>query len=148
MANEYFNERVLLQLPSDYTCERGIDDNGDAYFKIQKGKYINDDGETEYEFCCFVSLIEYDPLDSDNVVDGVIEFEKETENSRIVKLSETPKVYIKRLFKSFSIFGKLLYSFELSGQIRLSDCSVLNVSTRKAYTDDESIDELSKRYFA
>lgn len=143
MANEYFNERVLLQLPSDYTCERGIDDNGDAYFKIQKGKYINDDGETEYEFCCFVSLIEYDPLDSDNVVDGVIEFEKETENSRIVKLSETPKVYIKRLFKSFSIFGKLLYSFELSGQIRLSDCSVLNVSTRKAYTDDESIDELS-----
>ena len=143
MANENFNERVLFQLPSDYTCERGVDDNGDAYFKIQKGKYINDDGETEYEFCCFVSLLEYDPNDLDNAADGVIEFDKETENSRILELSDTPKVYMKSLCKTFSIFGKPIIIFELSGQIRLSDCSLLKLETRKAWSDDETINELS-----
>lgn len=143
MANENFNERVLFQLPSDYTCERGVDDNGDAYFKIQKGKYINDDGETEYEFCCFVSLLEYDPNDLDNAADGVIEFDKETENSRILELSDTPKVYMKSLCKTFSIFGKPIIIFELSGQIRLSDSSLLELATRKAWSDDETIDELS-----
>ena len=144
MANLYFNEKVLFQLPSDFTYDREVDDNGDEFFKIQTGKYTNDDGETDYEFCCFASLVKYDPNNIDDATKKrIIEFDKETKDSRIIKLLEIPKVYLNSLFESRSIFGSLIKSFELSGQIRLSECSLLELVARKVSFDDETIDELS-----
>ena len=135
MAIFDYNNRISFDLPTDYIFERGIDRKGQELVKIMTGE----DGEGDYDFYCFIDVIKYDSKSPDSL--KILEFAEITDSSKLICISASPKVYIKATRSSYSVFGNVYNTFELTGQITISNGMVLELSNRSMDNDEGFIDE-------
>lgn len=135
MAIIDYDNRISFDLPTDYIFERSVDRKGQELVKIMTGE----DGEGDYDFYCFIDIIKYDSKSPDSL--KILEFAEITDSSKLICISSSPKVYIKATRSSYSVFGNVYNTFELTGQITISNGMVLELSNRSMDNDEGFIDE-------
>lgn len=148
MATYEFNNKIKFMLPAGYLFSRKEDDEGNEVVNITADEYENDEGETCYKFSCRVSYTEYDPEEADeeftndNLLDLLAE---RMEDSRRLKLPETPKTILINKGMPLSIFGHVMKMFASIVLVQVSDWSVLQLITTGRF-DDDDLQANSERY--
>ena len=148
MATYEFNNKIKFMLPAGYLFSREEDDEGNEVVNITADEYENDEGETCYKFSCRVSYTEYDPEEADeeftndNLLDLLAE---RMEDSRRLKLPETPKTILINKGMPLSIFGHVMKMFASIVLVQVSDWSVLQLITTGRF-DDDDLQANSERY--
>lgn len=142
MATYEFNNQVKFILPPGFVANREVNDDGEEALKIQTGAYVDDDGEIEYEFTCFVAIDEFNPADaadditSENLVSKVAE--RLAGPDKYLELPGKPEiVVVSKRVPEISFFGQTIKMFVCMCLIRVSDWSVLRVLTTNSLHEED-----------
>lgn len=138
-----YNNQITFHLPPEYLFERAQNNKGEELVRIKAGK----NNEGDYEFYCFVDLIEYSSKNNGSA--EILEFAGQTDSSKIIILSSDPKVYVKASKSSYSFFRNNYNTFELKAQIKITDGTILELTNRTMDNDDGILDESTaiRRFF-